>query len=76
MEIDIFPLWHAILRHPAGNTPLPEGEPCMYSYNCDFFVFFRSYIFVRPPFEQNSKVFAEEASPDTVVEVWGRSEQY
>ena len=27
MAIDIFPLWHASMRHPAENTPLPEGEP-------------------------------------------------
>ena len=32
MAIDIFPLWHASLRHPAGNIPLPEGEPCLYTY--------------------------------------------
>ena len=29
MAIDIFSLWHASLRHPAGNTPLLEGEPCV-----------------------------------------------
>ena len=27
--------------------PRPEGEPCMYMYNCDFFVCFRTYLFVR-----------------------------
>ena len=37
MAIDIFPLWHASLRHPAGNTPLPEGQPCMNMYKMHFF---------------------------------------
>ena len=47
MAIDNFPLWHASLRHPAGNIPLPEGEPCMYTYICEIFVCFRTYLFVR-----------------------------
>ena len=47
MAIDNFPLWHASLRHPAGNIPLPEGEPCVYTYISDFFVCFRTYLFVR-----------------------------
>ena len=38
MTIDNFPLWHASLRHPAGNIPLPEGEPCVYKYLCEIFV--------------------------------------
>ena len=37
MAIDIFPLWHASLRHPAGNTPLPEGQHCMNMYKMHFF---------------------------------------
>ena len=28
-------LWHASLRHPAGNIPFPEGEPCTYTYICE-----------------------------------------
>ena len=28
MAIDNFPRWHASLRHPARNIPLPGGEPC------------------------------------------------
>ena len=47
MAIDNFPLWHASMRHPAGNIPLPEGEPCMYTYICEIFVCFRTYFFVR-----------------------------
>ena len=48
----------------------------MYSDNGEKFVCFRSYLFVRAPFEQKVEVFAEEGRPDTVVEVWARSEQY
>ena len=47
MAIDNFPLWHVSLRHPAGNIPLPEGEPCMYRYICEIFVCFRTHLFVR-----------------------------
>ena len=42
---------HASLRRPVGNTPLPEGEPCMYTYNCQLFIssgtFLRARTFVR-----------------------------
>ena len=34
MAFDKFPLWHVSLRHPAGNTPLSEGEPCITVYKC------------------------------------------
>ena len=47
MAIENFPMWHASLRHPAGNIPLPGGEPRMYTYICEFFVCFRTYLFVR-----------------------------
>ena len=47
-RLTILPLWHASLRHPAGNTPLPEGEPCMYTHISEIFVCFRNYLFVRP----------------------------
>ena len=47
MAIGNFPLWHASLRHPAENIPLPEEEPCMYTYICEIFVCFRTYFFVR-----------------------------
>ena len=47
MAIENFPMWHASLRHPAGNIPLHEGEPCMYTYVCEIFVCFRTYLFVR-----------------------------
>ena len=43
MEIDIFPLWHAILRHPAGNTPFPEVEPCITMYQYNFFCAHRRF---------------------------------
>ena len=36
MAIDNFPLRHASLRHPAGNIPLPEGEPCNKEPLCFF----------------------------------------
>ena len=48
----------------------------MYSHNCEIFVCFRSYLFVRAPFEDKLKAFAEEGRPDTVVKVWARCEQY
>ena len=44
--------------------------------NICIFVCFRSYIFARAPFEQKLRVFAEEGRPDTLGEVWARSEQY
>ena len=52
MTIDNFPLWHANLRHPAGNMPLPEGEPCITMYKCVFlalrhFLLFRPRVFYR-----------------------------
>ena len=46
MAIDNFPLWHASLRHPAGNIPLPEREPCMCTYICEIFVCSGTYLFV------------------------------
>ena len=45
MAIDNFPLWHASLRHPAGNIPLYEGEPCITMYKSVFLhigIFFSS----------------------------------
>ena len=36
MVIDNPSLWHASLRHPAGNIPLPEGEPCITIHKCLF----------------------------------------
>ena len=36
MVIDNFSLWHASLRHPAGNIPLPEGETCNKVKSCFF----------------------------------------
>ena len=47
MPIDNFPLWHASLRHPTGNIPLPDGEPFINTYTCEIFVCFRNYLFVR-----------------------------
>ena len=52
----IIPLWHASLRHPARNTPLPEGEPCLYTYVCEFFVCFRTYLFVRALLAKTQKL--------------------
>ena len=40
-----------------------------------FFGCFRSYLFVRAPFEEQLKLFAGEARPGTIVEVWARSVQ-
>ena len=45
MAIDNFPLWHASLRHPAGNIPLPEGEPCMTMYKCVFLALRHFFLF-------------------------------
>ena len=42
----ILPLWHASLRHPAGNTSLPEGEPCIAMYNMNVF---GTSAFIYPP---------------------------
>ena len=39
----------------------------------EFFVCFRSYIFVRAPFQHTLRRSTEEGHPDTVVEVWARS---
>ena len=48
----------------------------MYVYSCsEIDVCFRSHLFVRAPFEQSLKFFAEEGRPNTVVEAWARSEQ-
>ena len=74
MAIDNFPVWHVSLRHPAGNIPLPEGEPCMYMYNCETFVFFRRYPFVQALFGKTPSTPTREARPDTLVEVRARSE--
>ena len=68
-----FFLWHVSWRHPVGNTPLPEAEPCTYTYNCDMLVFLCSYLFVRALFAQIVWRCTEEGRPDTPVEVWARS---
>ena len=39
----------------------------MYSYHCETFVCFRKYLFVRAPFAQKLRDFAEEGRPDTTV---------
>ena len=67
MAIDKFPLWHASLRHPAGNIPLPEGEPCMYTYIRDFFVCFGSYLFVRALLAKTQSTSTQEGRPEHVV---------
>ena len=37
-RLSIFTRWHTSLRHPARNTPRPQGEPCIYNYaRCPFF---------------------------------------
>ena len=69
MAIDNFPLWHASLRQPAGNTPLLEGEPFMYTYICDFFVCFGSYLFVRALLAKTLSTSKQEGRPEPVVEV-------
>ena len=69
MAIDNFPLWHASLRYPAGNTPLPERDPCMYTYICDFFVCFRTYLFVRALSDKTRSTSTQEGRPEPVVEV-------
>ena len=65
----ILPLWHAGLRHPAGNTPLPEGEPCMYTHISEIFVCFRNYLFVRPLLAKTLSRLTQEGRPEPVVEV-------
>ena len=74
MAIDVFPMWHASLRHPAGNTPLPEGEPCMYTYICEFFVCVRTYLFVRAFLAKTLSTSTQEGRPEPVVELRARSE--
>ena len=82
MTIDNFPLWHASFRHPAGNIPLPEGEPCVYKYLCEIFVCFRTYLFVRALLAKNPKLRRHgkavrnlssrfELDPSTVARVAG-----
>ena len=70
----ILPLWHSSLRHPAGNTPPPVGEPCMYTYICDFFVCFGSYLFVRALLAKTLSKSTQEGRPQPLVEVWAQSE--
>ena len=57
MAIGFPTLWHASLRHPAGNTPLPEGEPCIYFlYVCLWNFRLFSIISLRTrTFSQNAK---------------------
>ena len=69
MAIDNFPLWHASLRHPVRNIPLPEGEPCIYTYICEFFVCFGSCLFVRALSAKTLSTSAQEGRPEPVVEV-------
>ena len=62
--------------------PRPEGEPCMYMYNRDFFVCFRTYLFVRALLAQIVKLLRYrkpvrnlwsrfELDPSTVARVAG-----
>ena len=74
MISDNFTLWHASLRHPAGNIPLPEGEPCMYTYIFDFFVSFGSHVFVRALLAKTLSTSTQKGHSEPVVEVWARSE--
>ena len=53
--------------------PRPGGETCLYSYNCHFFVCFRTYLFVRVLFGKMLRRSTHEGRPDSVVEVWARS---
>ena len=69
MAIDSFLVWHASLRHPAVNIPLPEGEPCMYTYICEIFVCFRTYLFVLALLAKTLCVSIPEGRPEPVVEV-------
>ena len=69
MAIENFLLWHASLRHPPGNIPLPEGEPCMYMYICEFSVCFGSYLFVRERLAKTLNTSTQEDRPAPVVEV-------
>ena len=71
MAIDIFPLCLASLRHPAGNTPLSEGKPCITMYQNDVsctsaFLLFRPWVFSRALGYGGT----DEASVNTVVQVW------
>ena len=69
MPIDILPLWHASLRHPAGSIPLPKGEPCMYTYICKILVF-SSLSLRTSTFSQNPEpTLTQEGRPEPVVEV-------
>ena len=72
MAIDNLPLWHASLRHPAGNIPLPEVEPWMYTYICEMFVCFGLYR--TSTFSQSAKYVDTGSRPDPVVEVRAQSE--
>ena len=69
MAIDNFPLWHVSFRHPAESIPLPEGEPCMCTYICVFFVCFRTYLFVGALLAKTLSTSTQEGRPEAVVEV-------
>ena len=67
MAIDHFPLWHANLRHPAGNIPLPEGSLACVCINVNFSSSFEHI--VRALFGKTLSTPTREARPDTLVEV-------
>ena len=73
MAIDNCPLWHARLRHPAGNVPLPEGEPCMYTYT-KYLWNFRLFWNLSLRTSTFTTMSTQEGRPEPVVEVWARSE--
>ena len=67
---------HVSLRRPVGNTPLPEGEPCMYTYNCHFFL--RTHLFVLTPSSLSGTLRGgghNSTVEVTLPEVWARSVQ-
>ena len=71
----IFPYGMPACVTPRGTFQSPKGS-LVHTYNCENFVFFRTYLFVRALLGKTISTPTREARPDTLVEVWARSEHY
>ena len=72
----LIPLFHAILRHPAGNTPHSRRERLVYIRIFAIFAFVKDISRGAPTFIRNSKEGGHNLDPAvTALEVWARSVQ-
>ena len=68
-------LMHASLRHPAGNIPLQEGEPCITMHKRVFFA--HRHFFSLPAagiFSCSRPRSTQVARPNTTAKVWALAE--